>query len=205
DHRGGAPGVLETLPVDRLWLAPGALADPAYGALLDVARRRRVRVETPARGAAPLVLGDLRVEVLWPPRELPGGDNDRSLVLRVGVAGGARVLLPGDVEHAGEAGLLASPERLEAEVLKLSHHGSRTSSSDAFLRAVGARVALASAPCLGRFAMPHPDVAARVAAAGASLWWTGRDGAVAVGLAQPLVARGFAARSLRERAFCGGR
>jgi competence protein ComEC len=208
DHRGGAQAVLESLPVERLWLPGGAREEPAFADLLASAARRGVAVATPARGDPPLALGDLRVEVLWPPppSDAPAGlsDNDRSLVLRVEVAGGARVLLPGDVEAAGEAGLLAAPAALAADVLKLPHHGSRTSSGGAFLDAVGAAIAVASAPCLGRFGMPHPTVAARLAARGASLWWTGRDGAVAVGLARPLAARGFARSApVRERARCG--
>jgi len=66
-------------------------------------------------------------------------------------------------------------------------------------------VAIASAPCLGRFAMPHTEVRQRAAAAGASLYWTGRDGAVLVSLARPLLARGLApfARS-GERWRCQG-
>jgi competence protein ComEC len=210
DHRGGVPAVLESLPTVRLWLPAGASADPAFSGLVAAARRRGVRVEERGQGDPPLALGDLRVEVLWPPRAEAAGagrsDNDRSLVLRVAVAGGGRILLPGDVEAAAEAGLLREPDALAADVLKLAHHGSRTSSGEAFLRAVAPSLAIASAPCLGRFGMPHPSVAGRVASAGASLWWTGRDGAVAVGLAPPLVARGFAPTTpLRERARCGGR
>lgn len=210
DHRGGAAAVLEGVPVDLLWLGEGALDDPAFADLLAAARRHGVPVATRARGDAPVALGDLVVEVLWPPPvgESPHAlsDNDRSLVLRVSVAGGARVLLPGDVEGAGESGLLAAPGALAADVLKLPHHGSRTSSGDALLRAAGAAIAIASAPCLGRFGMPHPEVAARVARGPTSLWWTGRDGAVAISLAPPFAVRGFAEPiSLRERAFCGGR
>ena len=124
-------------------------------------------------------------------------------MLRVEV-GGSRVLLTGDAERAAEVALLARGS-LAAEVLKLGHHGSRTSSSAAFLEAVGAELAIASAPCLGRFVMPHPDVQRRVAAAGASLWWTGRDGAVIVGLARPRVALGLApSRDRRQRWRCGG-
>jgi hypothetical protein len=53
--------------------------------------------------------------------------------------------------------------------------------------------------------MPHADVRARVRAAGASLWWTGRDGAVVVGLARPIVVRGLAPpRPRGERWRCGG-
>jgi len=66
-------------------------------------------------------------------------------------------------------------------------------------------VAIASVPCLGRFAMPHPEVRGRAAAAGASFWWTGRDGAVVVGLARPVLVRGLAPFARRgERWRCQG-
>jgi len=78
-------------------------------------------------------------------------------------------------------------------VLALPHHGSRTSSSAPFLAAVGAEVVTASAPCGGRYAMPHPDVVARARAHGLPLWWTGRDGALLIGLAGPLHVSGYAA------------
>jgi len=105
---------------------------------------------------------------------------------------GTRVLLPGDIEGAAEGRLLAAGAPLAAELLKLPHHGSRTSSGEAFLARVEPWVAIASAPCLGRFAMPHTEVRRRAAAAGASLWWTGRDGAVLVALSRPALARGLA-------------
>jgi competence protein ComEC len=100
------------------------------------------------------------------------------------------VLLPGDIEQAAEQALLARGAPLSAEILKLPHHGSRSSSSLAFLRAVGPRIAIASAPCRGRWAMPHDEVRDRLRSLGASLWWTGRDGAVRVGLGARLHAVG---------------
>ncbi len=90
---------------------------------------------------------------------------------------------------------------LRAEVLVLPHHGSRSSSTAIFLDAVGATVAIASAPCNGRFGMPHREVIDRAGAAGLSVWWTGRDGAVLVGLRDPLTVWGFADRRGSER--CG--
>jgi competence protein ComEC len=77
-------------------------------------------------------------------------------------------------------------------VLVLPHHGSRSSSSAEFLDAVKATVAIASAPCDGRFGMPHREVIDRAKAADLSVWWTGRDGAVLVGLRDRLTAWGFA-------------
>ena len=107
------------------------------------------------------------------------------------------MLLPGDLEARAERALLASGADLRADLLKLPHHGSRTSSTREFLAAVGAQVAVASAPCRGRFPMPHPEVVRRVRTAGASLWWTGRDGAVMVGLGQPFHVRGWAPAAAR--------
>jgi competence protein ComEC len=207
DHRGGLGAVLEGLPVERLWLPRGALAEPGFAELVAIARRRGIRIEERGAGDPPFAAGDLRIETLWPPQDaLARGlaDNDRSLVLRV-TADASRVLLPGDAQAAAEAALLASGADLAAEVLKLPHHGSRTSSSAAFLQAVGAEVALASAPCLGRFGMPHREVVTRVAGARASLWWTGRDGAVFVGLARPRAVVALAPpRAPVERWRCGG-
>jgi competence protein ComEC len=193
DHRGGLPAVLRTFPVDRLWLPHGAVGDPGFAELLAAARGAGVPVVEQGAGGRPLAVGDLRVEPLWPPPgELAGSRNDRSLTLRIDVAG-RRVLLPGDLEAGAEARLLAAGADLRADVLKLGHHGSRTSSSAAWLAAVGAEVAIVSAPHAGRFGMPHPEVVERTRGAGAALWWTGRDGAVLIGLEPVLHVRGWRA------------
>jgi len=105
------------------------------------------------------------------------------------------VLLPGDLEAAGEAALLRSGARLEADVLLLPHHGSASSSTWDFLEAVDPAVVIASAPCAGRFAMPAPAVMERAREIAAPLWWTGRDGAVGVSLGTPLWVRGYADRA----------
>ena len=190
DHRGGAPAVLRSLEVGEVWLPLGSGGDPAFAALADAARRERVPVFERGAGSRPWVRGGLVATPLWPRRDAGGvSRNDRSLVVRVAVAG-RRVLLPGDLEAEGEQALLASRADLRADVLKLPHHGSRSSSTRAFLAAVGASVAISSAPCEGRFRMPHPEVVRRTHAHGASLWWTGRDGAVRIGLGPRLHALG---------------
>jgi competence protein ComEC len=209
DHRGGLPAVLAALPVGELWLPRGAAGDPAFAELRAAAGARGVPVRERGAGDPPARFGDLEVLPLWPPAgELPLSQNDRSLVLRVAVAG-RRVLLPGDLESAGEAALLASGADLRADVLKLPHHGSRSSSGTAFLAAVGAGLAVASAPCAGRFGMPHAEVLARARAAALSLWWTGRDGAVSVQLAAATgsgaggaARRGLAVRGQGARRRC---
>jgi len=201
DHRGGAPSVLESVPVAALWLPYGARADPSFGSLLAVAAAHGVEVSERGAQAPPLRAGDLLVEPLWPPAEARHGSrNHRSLAVRI-TAGAHRVLLPGDLEAEAERALVASQADLRADVLALPHHGSRSSSTQPFLAAVAPAVALVSAPCHGRFGMPHPEVLARAQAAAASVWWTGRDGALIVGLGEPLHVWGWAA-SARGGARC---
>jgi competence protein ComEC len=192
DHRGGVPSVLRALPVSEVWLPHGARAAASFGGVFAAARERGIPVRERGAGSPAGDFGGLHVTPLWPPPDAASASrNDRSLVVRVESAG-RRVLLPGDLEASAEAALLASGADLRTDVLKLAHHGSRTSSSAVFLAASDAAVAVVSAPCGGRFGMPHPEVLARTRERDLSIWWTGRDGAVMVGLGGPLTAFGYA-------------
>jgi competence protein ComEC len=209
DHRGGLVTVLRALPVARLWLPPGGRADPAFAALRETATRNGTAVAERAPDEGALVIGDLCFEALWPPRAHRHlTRNDASLVVRASVAGHG-VLFAGDVEAAGERGLLARGAAIDAAVLKLAHHGSRSSSSRAFLEAVRPAFAVVSAPRRGRFGMPHAEVRRRLAGLGVPWGWTGRDGAVLVGLGARPRARTFAGAEApwrlapRRRAACG--
>jgi competence protein ComEC len=188
DHRGGAAAVLDAMPVEAIWV-PQSLQDaPVFASLERRAEGMGVRWMGRARGEAPVTLGEIELEVLWPPRTHGAvAGNEASLVLRARV-GASHVLLMGDAGFATERALLAkSPggaiaDALSADVLKVGHHGSATASSSAFLRAVAPRVALVSAGCgVGR-ALPHPATFARLSAAVGSVLWTGRDGALRIAL-----------------------
>ncbi len=101
--------------------------------------------------------------------------NDRSLVLRAS-AGGRRVLLTGDLEEAGERRLLASGEDLRAEVLKVAHHGSRSSTSRRWLAAVQPRLALISAGEGNAYGHPASGVLQLLEEAGATTLRTDLQG-----------------------------
>ena len=194
DHWGGVPSVLDSVSVGEIWVPHGAATDPAFGRIREAARSHRVPIFERGAGSPAVEVGDLLIESLWPPPVVERRSrNDRSLVVRIEVAGHS-VLLPGDLEAAAESDLVSSGADLRSEVIALPHHGSRTSSTATFLEAVGATVAIASAPCRGRFEMPHADVLARAEEAGLSVWWTGRDGAVMVGLGERLTVWGYGDR-----------
>lgn len=124
-------------------------------------------------------------EVLHPLAEAyaaAGKSNHLSCVLRV-EAGGHRLLLTSDIEAPDEAALVRRyPDGLAADVLLVPHHGSKTSSTPAFLQAVGARQAVIPVGYRNRFGHPKADVLARYQAMGAKIWRTDRDGAVRIRL-----------------------
>jgi competence protein ComEC len=193
DHRGGLPAVIRAIPVGAVWLPLGGLAEPDFAALRAAARKAGAAVVEVGRGSAVATLGDLRVTPIWPmSADLAAPRNERSLALRVD-AGRHRVLLLGDL-GAAEPALLAAGAALHADVLLLPHHGSRGSSSAALLAAVAPGLAIVSAPCPPQRGLPHGAAMSRAGDAGASLWWTGRDGAVLIGLGERLLAASFANR-----------
>jgi competence protein ComEC len=127
-------------------------------------------------------LGGALFEVLAPcPAVVPDrGPNDNSFVMRV-TYGERSLLLVGDAQQEEEDDLLArAPGALRADVLKVGHHGSRTSSSSRFLSAVGPSEAIISVGCRNRFGHPHPNTLASLAEAHARVWRTDRDGAITV-------------------------
>jgi competence protein ComEC len=185
DHFGGLVSGLERIDVRQLWdTGQGEVegVGGAYRDLLALAHSRGVPVMRPESLCGVRVVGGARFEVLAPcPSFSPDrGPNDNSLVMRVSY--GARALLfVGDAEREEERSLLAGvPEGLRADVLKVGHHGSRTSSTPEFLAAVAPRDAVVSAGRRNRFGHPSPQTIAALAAAGCRVWRTDRDGAVVV-------------------------
>jgi competence protein ComEC len=116
--------------------------------------------------------------VLHPPRWLPYLRNDSSCVLRV-EAGGHVLLLPGDIGQHVEARLLHEhAQALRADLLLVPHHGSRTSSTPEFVRAVAPRWAVVSSGADNRFGLPRADIVDRYARAGAIVLDTASSGAI---------------------------
>jgi competence protein ComEC len=159
DHIGGLPALIGNFRPKELWT--GASPPPD---LLDHARRAGVRVvEQRARPA--FDYSGARVEILAPTPDYSAarpGNND-SLAFRIAY-GGRSFLLTGDLERAVEADLLVRGRVVHADVLKVGHHGSRTSTTGAFLDAVAPSLALISAGYENSFGHPHPEVLDRLRA-----------------------------------------
>ncbi len=181
DHALGLASVARAIPTDVIWTN-------GSGEALE----RIVTDAVPKTETTPAILGrhafhGATLEVLAPaPQEKTSlypelQANDNSLVLRV-CRGDDCALWPGDVEALGEDLLLRSAyaKDVRAAVVKAPHHGSSTSSTEAFIRATGARDVIF---CTGRgntFGFPVAPVLARWRAAGARLWDTSVNGEITI-------------------------
>ncbi len=185
DHFGGLEALMEDIDVGEIWLNGQLLVEERDGRmtrLVSSALRRGTQVRfAPELCSRVPRFGGASLEVLWPcPRYDPAlGLNDNSITLRLAF-GRHSFLLTGDVEHDAEARLVAKGDSLAADVLKVAHHGSRTSTSPSFLAAVQPTVAIISSGAGNRYGHPSPEVVARLRNAGARVLRTDLGGGVIV-------------------------
>jgi len=175
DHCGGLADIASYLRIGVLWTIHDWPRSPCWRELqLDEWLEKRW-----IHAGDILRAGRWRLAVLAPPGDEKRGDNDRSVVIQAR-AGGHRILLTGDIERGGEAALLRRwPQRvLASEVLKVAHHGSRTSSSAPFLAAVKPRLALISSGRFNPYHHPSASVLRRLARSGTRILRTDRMGMV---------------------------
>ena len=171
DHCGGLVDLGRYLPVAEAWVGPGWAGAGCAAELLTSPSRWRVLW----RGEVESV-GGWRLEVLHPAAGSRHGRNDRSLVLAAR-HGRHRLLLTGDIGQQTERRLVIEQQQaLAAGLLKVAHHGSKSSTGDAFLGAVGPRLALISAGVDNPHGHPHPSVVERLRATGVRVLRTDRSG-----------------------------
>ncbi len=194
DHMDGLNDVLRNFAVRAVFVARTPAANEEYAHLVATAREQAVPLRLLARGDA-LRFGAATAEVLWPPRADDSGSsssddadasgsrrasgNDDSLVLRLRY-GARSFLLTGDLEADGEAALVGARDDLRCALVKVGHHGSRTSSTTAFVDATRPALAIVSVGLDSPFGHPAPEVVARWQGAGAQMLQTGRRGTITV-------------------------
>lgn len=181
DHAGGAAAVLELFRTREVWEGVPVPAHEPLATLARVAEVRRVPWRTVQAGDR-LRLGDLTIDVLHPPLadwERHRIRNNDSVVLELRY-GQVSILLPGDIDAEAEHQLAGRLQPSPLRVLKAAHHGSRSSSSAAFVEALGPAVAVISCGQRNLYGHPSREVVARLERAGAHVFRTDQDGAVLV-------------------------
>jgi competence protein ComEC len=181
DHLGGALAILRDFAPVEIWEGVPVPRHPARRALALEAARRQTGWRTLTAGTR-VVDGGVEIDVLHPPPpdwERQQARNDDSLVLDVRL-GDVSILLTGDISRAIERALIPSLRPAPIRILKAAHHGSTTSTSAEFLRALRPAAVIFSAGRDNRFGHPAPAVVARVQESGAQIFRTDVDGAITV-------------------------
>ena len=178
DHMAGVPALLEAFRVRRVLDAGNPLPSERYADFLDATSAEGAEWLQGLAGAE-LQVDEVQIQVLGPALA-PGSTagpayadaNEASLSLRIAI-GRFIYLNTGDAPDDQETEMLERwpADRLRADVLKLGHHGSRTSSSLDWLRTVSPRIALISAGVRNRYGHPHPETLARLDSAGIEQVW----------------------------------
>lgn len=166
DHIGGIIAVIEKVPVKKIILGKQFEENANLEKLLQVAKKRKVPVQVVEAGMKIKIEKDVMLDVLWPNTQnqiTENGMNNNSFVFRLTYAD-VSMLFTGDIEKIAEERMLEqiSLDLLKADILKVGHHGSKTSSNPEFVQVVKPKIALIGVGENNRFGHPNADVVARL-------------------------------------------
>ena len=169
DHLGQFVYVMKAFPVHEVWMSGYEHTTRAFERALDAVIRSDAGYYEPRAGET-IEIGSLRLEILNP-NKLTNVMHETSISLRA-VYGDVSFLFTGDAERITEEKMVNSTLPLQTQILKLGHHGSRTSSSITFLDAVDPEIAIISAGVDNPFGHPHPEVVRTIMRMGIKLYGT---------------------------------
>ncbi len=164
DHIGGVVTVLENVRVDTLWDSFIPYSSLAYSTILSTAAEKGTTVIRPKQGEIKKLSPNLYAQIFAPDSLVAVSQynvNNASIVFKL-VYGETSILFTGDLEHEGDDLLLPYKDLLSADVLKVAHHGSVTSTTSAFLSHIAPNIAIISVGWKNKFSHPSLDVINRL-------------------------------------------
>ena len=177
DHVEGAEEIMREIRVGEIHISPNSLMEAAMSDIREEASKRQIPIVEKMAGER-WQLEDVLFTYIWPTEAAYEGNND-SLVLQLTYKQ-LRALFTGDLEEAGEQVLVASGQVGPQTILKAGHHGSKTSSSEAFIEATKPMVTIFMAGKNNRYNHPHPDVVERFRSKGLHTLSTKENGTIEI-------------------------
>ena len=181
DHIQGLTDVAENFRVRAAFFGRTPFEDKDFAELYKVLQKRKIEIVEVSRGDE-FEMGEVKMQILYPEKDLsakPVSDNNHSVVLRM-IYGTKKFLFTGDIEKETEAELLKNPAFLQSDVVKVAHHGSRTSSIADFINATKAEYAIISVGRKSMFGHPHKEVVKRWISSRAKIKTTGERGSISI-------------------------
>ncbi len=175
DHIGGAPAILSELSIDEVLIPISIERSEMERRVLGIAETNQAKNRIVGAGARWKVGQDF-FQIISPLEKLED-KNEGSIVLYASF-GGKRWLFTGDLGAKGEAELITQFARMDVDVLKIGHHGSKTSSSEIFLDSIQPETAVISVGEGNRYGHPHAEVVERLESHKVKLYRTDTQGAV---------------------------
>jgi len=182
DHLGGMPGILENFAVGHIYDSGKTGTTALYRQYLSVVNKKNIPF-TIATPGTEIVIGDhIKLKIFAPEKSLLADEelNNSSIVAKL-IYNKFTMLLTGDAERESEALMLKSyGSELKSNVLKAGHHGSNTSSTPEFLKAVGPEAAIISLGANNDYHHPHPSTLKKYEQAKLKVYRTDLDGTVTI-------------------------
>ncbi|MGM0588089.1 MAG: DNA internalization-related competence protein ComEC/Rec2 [Bacteroidota bacterium] len=182
DHIGGMPALLrdEELSIGRILESPVEGENKLYHRMRDLAQKKNIPIQPIKAGDTLRVDPQIFISVLAPFSDQASNLNEASVVVRMDY-GESSFLFTGDVEQQAETWMGQQYDQLlDADVLKVGHHGSKTSSTSAFLDEVTPQLSLVSLGWQNRYDHPHPASIRRLQRPQNKLFYTSRSGAIII-------------------------
>ena len=186
DHISGAKELLEymgngltTIRAGYLVLPSWAERPEAWEELAEAAQKAGIKIVTGKKGDE-LHCGLVSFSILWPEKNATGKDvNEEAMVMELSF-GEFQMLFTGDIGADTEKKLLASGILKDVDGLKVGHHGSRYSTTEAFLEKIKPELAIISCSSTNTYGHPSPETVERLEAAGSQVEYTMKNGAITV-------------------------
>jgi competence protein ComEC len=177
DHIGQLANVIETFEVDEVWLSGNESTSQTFQRGLVALLASNAGYVEPRAGDE-FEIGSLDLKVLNP-KSATGASNEESIAILF-TYGQVKLILTGDADQTAEQQMMQSGIDLDADILKLGHHGSSTSSNPNFVKAVSPNVAIYSAGAGNSYGHPHAEVVSLIQKSGIKLYGTDVHGTIVI-------------------------
>jgi len=179
DHIGGMAAIVQTLAVERVYMPRVSHTTKSFENLLETIKAKGLKINKAEAGVTIINQDGIKAGFIAPCGSGYDGLNNYSAVVRIQY-GSTALLLTGDAESVSEQEMIASGANLKADVLKVGHHGSKSSTTQAFLSSVSPKYAVISCGADNSYGHPHQEILDRLKKAGVQTYRTDTQGTVII-------------------------